>query len=312
MDPDRAIAVLASSQRGAFSRRQALESGFSPWMIRHRVSSGRWLQLHPGVYCLHGVGPSWHRDQTAACLWGSGPSAGIAAGHLFDLPGCEDPPIEILTTPAHRAMSRCGIVVHLTKRLPQEQIAKVEGIPCTTIERTLLDLCGQFDLRRSAIAIDNALFRGLTTIGSLDHCLFLTARQGRNGCGRLRTHLKKRMGLGEFPNSPLETVIFEMICAAGLPLPRLQHEIRDGFGYVIARPDFFYPEANLAIEGHSRLWHSGPAATDSDRAREARLLEEGIRVVYIGWADAVTHADRTIALIHRHLMHAERAVDPLS
>lgn len=281
-------------------------------MVRHRVESERWIRLHPSVYCLNGVAASWKRDQMAACLWSSSPTAGVGAGHLFDLPGCDEPPLEVLTTPSHRAMARCGIVVHLTKRLPYEQITKRHGLPCTTIERTLMDLCAQFDQRRAAIAVDHALFRGLTTLGSLDHCLYLTARRGRNGCGRLRTHLKKRLTLTRFPNSPLETVIFEMIVDAGLPLPELQYEIRDQSGQFIARPDFVYPDQRLIIEGHSKLWHSGPYAEESDRAREARLLREAYRVVYVGWTDAISNRDRTVNLIKRHLMHSQRAVDPLS
>ena len=209
-------------------------------------------------------------------------------------------------------MARCGIVVHLTKRLPHEQITKRDALPCTTVERTLMDLCAQWDHRRAAIAIDQALFRRLTTLGSLDHCLFLTARRGRNGCGRLRTHLKKRLTLTTFPNSPLETVIFEMIVDAGLPLPELQYVIRDQRGHFIARPDFVYPEQRLIIEGHSKLWHSGVYAEEGDRARGAKLLQEGFRVVYLSWADAISHRDRTVDLIRAHLMRSGRALDPFS
>ena len=57
-------------------------------------------------------------------------------------------------------MSRCGIVLHVTKRLPREQVIVEKGIPCTNIERTLLDLAGILTERRAAIALDDALRRG--------------------------------------------------------------------------------------------------------------------------------------------------------
>lgn len=107
-------------------------------------------------------------------------------------------------------------------------------------------------------------------------------------------------------------MIFELIDDAGLPLPELQYEIRDKHGKFIARPDFVYPDQRLIIEGHSKLWHSGLYANESDRAREARLLQEAYRVVYVGWTDAISNRDRTVNLIRAHLMHPGGALDPLS
>lgn len=143
---------------------------------QYRLQTGRWEALHPEVYVVAGTPQSWHRDEIAAVFWAQGLAGGRAAGKLYELPGCDDAPIEVLTTLRHKVMPRCGVVVHLTKRLPPEQVVIVDGIPTTSIERTLLDLCGQLRRRPSAIALDNALFRGLTTIGDLDFCLYRTAR----------------------------------------------------------------------------------------------------------------------------------------
>lgn len=186
MNPDVAVSQLASIQHGVFHRQQAIARGFSAWMVRHRVESERWIRLHPSVYCLNGVAASWKRDQMAACLWSNSPTAGVGAGHLFDLPGCENPPLEVLTTPSHRAMARCGIVVHLTKRLPHEQITTRHRIPCTTVERTLMDLCAQFDQRRAAIAVDMLCFEDSPHWAR--STIAFTSRQGEDemavgGCG---------------------------------------------------------------------------------------------------------------------------------
>ncbi|HYI43862.1 MAG TPA: type IV toxin-antitoxin system AbiEi family antitoxin domain-containing protein [Actinomycetota bacterium] len=291
-DPDRTIARLAARQFGVFTRDQAASAGHSTWMIRHRLESDRWIGLHPGVYAMAGTSASFHRDEIAACFWSKGVAAGYAAGHLYGLPGC-DPRIEVLTTFKRPVMPRCGIVVHETTRLPADQTTTRLGIPVTTPERTFMDLCALMTERQAAIAIDNGLYRGLTSIADLDFCLYLTAKRGRRGCGVLRRLIRQREKLAEYPNSPLETIIFEMIKRAGLPTPLLQFSIFDSEGFV-ARPDFFYPDTKLVIEGHSKLWHTGTAAEKNDKQKHERLSRLGLTVLYVGWADVTRYQNQTI------------------
>ncbi|MGH2808713.1 MAG: hypothetical protein ACRDKT_15720 [Actinomycetota bacterium] len=188
-------------------------------------------------------------------------------------------------------------MVHTTKRLPEQQLTTSRGIPVTSIERTLFDLCGQLSDRRAAITLDNALFRGLTTIAALDYCLFRTARRGRKGCERLRRLIRERWDLDEYPNSPLETIIFELLVQAP-PLPELQHQLKALDGKII-RPDFLYPPEKLVIEGHSRLWHDGHAASEDDALRHDRLVTLGLHVEYVTWADVIKRPRQTLELIQR-------------
>jgi very-short-patch-repair endonuclease len=155
--------------------------------------------------------------------------------------------------------------------------------------------------RRAAIALDDALRRGQTTLGALDHCLYLTARRGRNGCGVLRRLVHERIGLVEPPNSGLETVIFEMIKASTLALPSLQVVIRDAEGRFVAGPDFVYPSERLIVQGHSKQWHWGAAAESKDLEQHNALCALGYRVLYLTWSDATRHADRTVMTIGRML-----------
>jgi hypothetical protein len=298
---DVAISRLAAERYGVFTRRHATTLGFSPRMIQHRLQTARWEALHPGVYMVSGTPGSWHRDQMAACDWSGGVSAGKAAGHLFGLPACQEPPVEVITTFRHKVMPHGGVIAHATKRLPPEQLTVVQGIPATCIERTLMSLCVQLSRRDCAIALDNALFRGLTSVGAIDHCLFRTARQGRGGSRLLRELTQERVELDQVPNTPLETVIFELLVAGGVPLPELQHEIFDQQGNFVARPDFFFPGPGLILEGHSKLWHTGALATKRDALREERLKELGYRIVYVTWTDATRYSEQTVAHIRRLL-----------
>lgn len=297
---DRTIAALAADQYGVFSRRQAASLGASPRMIGYRLDQGIWLALHPSVYALPGTHPSWHRTQMAACFWSKGAAGVRAAAYLHRLPGFDRAQVEVVTESCQRPMPRCGVIVHHTKRLPRSHVVRAQGIPTTSIERTLLDLCGHVSRRQAAIAVDHALHGGLTSVGALDHCLYLTARRGRDGCARLRTLVKERAELREYPNSPLETVVFDLLVGAGVKLPDLQLVIRDQRGFV-ARPDFVWPEKKVVVEAHSRLWHENEETKASDGDKHERLVALGYQVLYVTWVDATTLAASTVEGIEKAL-----------
>lgn len=238
----------------------------------------------------------------AAVLWAHpGAASGKAAGYLLKLPGFDQPPLEITTT-NRRVSGRCGIVVHYTSWLPPHQLCVLDHIPITSIERTVLDLCGIVGRRRGAIALDHTLHRGMSTLGSYDFCLFLCARRGRNGCGILRELIKERANLTQYPNSALETVIFEMIAESTLPPPEMQLSIYDDRGGFVARPDFVWPDEKLIVEGHSKLWHTGMELEASDRSKHERLTALDYKILYVTWADATTHRAGTVRTIENSLL----------
>jgi hypothetical protein len=238
----------------------------------------------------------------AAVYWASPALAsGRAAAHLHQLPGFEDPPIEILTE-NRRIQPRAGIILHVTNRLPHDHMTSIDGIPCTSIERTLQDLCGILGKRRGAIAVDHALLKGLTTLGKIDFCLYLTARRGRRGCGILREIAQSRADLTAIPNSPLETVILDLISGSNLPTPHLQAPIYDEAGRFIARPDFVFPDQKVVVEGHSKMWHLGPEAQTRDARRHERLVALGYEIVYLTWADAIDYSESAIRTIETTLL----------
>lgn len=310
---DARLELLARGQHGVFTRADALRCGHSSRTVKRRVEIRQWEPLFQGVYTFPSVPPSWLRDQSAAARWVRGWAAGRSAAYLHELPGFEDRALEVLTK-NRKVVPHSGVIVHVTTRLPREHMTIVQNIPCTSIERTLLDLCGQVRRRRAAIAVDHSLHRGLTTLGAIDHCLYLTARQGRNGCGILRELLHERLELRGFPNSPLETVVFEMLVEAGLPVPQLQYEIFDSGGRFVARPDFVYPTEKLVLEAHSKLWHEGRAFAERDQIKHSKLVELGYRILYVTWADATRFAEGTTQKIRSGLVlprpRAEARIDP--
>ena len=295
-EADRRVERAAAQQYGVITRAEAYRLGHSKWTVDHRVATGRLIPLYPTVFALAGTPSSWHRDLFAATAWTEGCASHRAAARLFDLPGVGSPPIEI-TAHGGKVMPHSDVLVHHTNRLPRDQLTKRAGIPTTSIERTLLDLGAVWPERNVAIAMDAALRRHLTTLGNLDFCLYLTAGRGRRGCAVMRRLMKRRVGLSSVPETPLETLIFELLSQSPLPDPEPQVSIFDPGGEFVARPDFLYREFRLAIEGHSMEWHTGIEVEASDARRHQRLLLAGYRVIYVTYRDVVDYPTATLMRI---------------
>lgn len=139
-DADSAVAALAASQHGAFTRGQVATVGMTAKMIRCRRAAGVVTELRAGVLVLAGVPPSWRQQLMVAGLAiGRGAVvAGEAAAALHRLDGFPEGPLELCVrgewhhAPPVRirrgnALERCDCFV-------------IDGLPVTGLARTLADL----------------------------------------------------------------------------------------------------------------------------------------------------------------------------
>lgn len=138
--PEVRAAKRAGRQHSVISRGQAISCGMTPAGIRHMLETGRWERVHPNVYASAGVEWSWKRSLMAACLWATDALASHrAAGALWNLDGCDKQNVEILAVRCSSPSPR-GVIVHRTRRLHSPDISSREGIPVTSVHRTLIDL----------------------------------------------------------------------------------------------------------------------------------------------------------------------------
>lgn len=291
---------MGRAQHGVFDRRQALAAGHTRKTIHYRLEAGVLEALHPTVYMFAGTPQTWERDQMAACLWARAAAHGLAAGRLWQIPGCEEAPIEILTSRS-KIVPHAGVIVHFTKRLPDDQLTRVRGIPVTSVERTLLGLGAQWRQRKVAVAIDDVFRRGLSDPEKVDRFLAKTARRGRDGCAVLRRLAKQRAARGGLPTTPLESIICQLLADSHLPMPELQAEILDESGSLVARVDFLYPAHRLIIEGQSFKWHGGYTGWARDMDRFNRLSALGYRILQVTWEDATRNKEATLRRIEATL-----------
>jgi predicted transcriptional regulator of viral defense system len=171
---------FAEQQAGYFTATQAREAGFSYSLLSYHVGTGRFERVRPRVYRIVQFPSSRHEDLHAAWLQ-AGPHAVIShdsALALYDLSDLLPHRIHV-TVPRTASRRRPELQLH-TKRLEPEDVTRYEGLPLTTVLRTLVDVtaAGLAD-EQVRQAIQEALRRGLVARESL---LRLTA----SGRGRIK------------------------------------------------------------------------------------------------------------------------------
>jgi len=301
--PDRHIAHLAARQFGVFSRQQAMRSGFDPQVIRYRLSSGRWERIAHNVFRLSGVPDGWHQGLLVACLsWGDGATISHrAAGKLRRLAGFDKDLVE-LTVPPQRRGGGPGMV-HRSP-LAAADVDVINGIPVTKVARTLIDVAAVVHRDVVEEALDDALRRGLVSIGLLRRRLReVGGRGGRRGVTVMRKLIEARVDEG-VPQSVLETRILRILKSSRLPEPVLQHRVLEA-GRTIAVVDFAFPSLRVGIETDGYRWHSGLARWRKDRRRGNELAGLGWRVIHITWDELQNQPAQVVASIRRVLAGAE-------
>ncbi len=180
---------MAESQAGYFTTAQAREAGFSYALVTHYLNNGRFLRVRRGVYRLAHFPEMPHADLYIAWL-SAGEKAVLSHETALFLYGLTDLlPAEIhLTVPRTASRRQPGVRFH-TSRLKPEEITRRQGLPVTTLPRTLSDLI-RAGLADEWIhqAVQQALARGLVTHAALEE---EARRRSRSVARRLRTALEK-------------------------------------------------------------------------------------------------------------------------
>lgn len=167
---------------------------------------------------------------------------------------------------------RAGIRVHRAV-LPADEITTHEGIPITTVPRTLFDLAAVIPMRELERAINEAEVLRLWDELSLDHLLQRYPRH--KGNRTLRAALDRRRKGATVTKSELEEMFIELIDRAGIPRPEI-NSIVEGF-----EVDGVWRDARLVVELDGRGAHGTAAAFERDRERDRRLQVAGWRPVRI-------------------------------
>jgi len=252
-------------------------------------------RIVPGVYRVVGASRTWRQRLMARCLSSGGVGAMVSAAFLHRLDGSVERAPEVLVERSSRGRVRHGHV-HSTDRLDPRDVTEVDGIPVTSVARTLCDVGAVVSDDLVERFLDDALRRGFP-LRWIEETLERVHRPGPSGTHSLLRVLSRADRTGVLPDSWKERCLERMLDHEELrPLVR-QHEIRDGSGELVARTDLAIPDARVGVEFHSDAWHFGPRRGGRDRRRDLAASRLGWELVYLDEADFASPNDAIEALL---------------
>lgn len=289
--PDRAIASLAADQHGVISLPQLRDIGIGKEAAYKRVGVGRLHPLYQGVYAVghSALTPDgWKMAAVLAC----GPGAVLSHRSAAALWGLREDRRSVIdvTAPNRRGRIPKGIVAHRDGFLTPADRTELNGIPCTSVSRTLLDLAGSMPMREvRKIVAEAEVLRVLDPVAMRK---LIRRSRGRRGVARLRLLLDELDPETRRTRSELERMFLRMCTRAGLPRPEVNVFLSvEGHRLEV---DFLWRDAGLIVETDGQRYHDTGSAFESDRRREQSLQLAGWQVSRCTWAHVV-HEPRDLA-----------------
>ncbi|MFN8019009.1 MAG: DUF559 domain-containing protein [Acidimicrobiales bacterium] len=192
--------------------------------------------------------------------------------------------------------------IHTTTFLPVDDLVIVDGIPVTSVARTLFSLAALVPKRQVSLdvvrgAVDDAVRTKQASDKWLWWRLEKLRRPGRDGVLAFEAILVHRSG-GRATESWLEREFLRLLADHGLPLPVCQARVA-AQGAFVARVDFIYPEIGLVIEVLGATHHAAEEQLARDAARRNELQLQGLTVIEFLYDDVVRHPGRVAAMVDR-------------
>jgi very-short-patch-repair endonuclease len=206
--------------------------------------------------------------QCLAAVLASGPDAllsHISAAWLWGLTKTSPLPASV-TAPGYRK-PRPPLRLHEARLLTADDRALHEGIPVTSLPRTLLDLAATVRFEWLEKMVERSEDLELFDLRAIEELLDRTV--GHHGHSRLREAIALYKPTS-FTRSTLEKRFLELCLEAGLPQPRTNYVVH---GFEL---DCYWPEFRFAVELDVFETHGTRAAFERDRKRQEDLLLVGI------------------------------------
>ena len=274
---ERALAAVASIQRGRVTRAQLRAAGFTRHQVARQLSSGVLIAVLPRVYAFGNLAPVDWADElavllylrhdavishrSAAALWGMDLSADVGA------------PVHA-TIVGRDSRRHDGLSTHRVASLDSRDVRLRHGLPVTAPARSLID----HGASASAVGLTEAVGQARSTRLVSDAELFDALQRApyRTGTAALNRLLASPIRAA-ITRSRLERRLLPLIDEAGLPRPETNTTIN---GHEV---DVAWRSERLILETDGFDAHGGRAAFERDRARDQRHVARGFRVIRVTW-----------------------------
>jgi hypothetical protein len=295
------LASLADEQWGVLTRRQLVDGGVSPAMVRWRVGH-RWRALLPGVLLMAPGLPSDGQRLVAALLaagpesWLSGTTAAMRLGLIPPGPVA---PVQVMV-PFPARSRRIGWVTVRATALTDERLIAQGPLRLACRPRALVDAAAQAPDDDAATAmLIRAVQERLVRVDDVQHWVGV---RRRNGTLRLKRALAAAAtGAWSVPEAELGALLRR---SGRFPRLMANPALTDESGRPLTTPDLWLDDVALAVMVHSRRFHAGALDWDATVDGDEDLRDCGIEVVGITPNAIARHPDRVVA---RVLAARERA-----
>jgi very-short-patch-repair endonuclease len=296
---DNLIGRLARRQHGVAAAWQLTALGVSTSAIARRVADGRLRRIHRGVYAVGAIG---RKGYWMAAVLACGEGALLSHRDAAALRALRDTARRAIdvTVVGSRRRSRPRLTIHSAAELHPNDRAEVDGIPVTSVARTLLDLAEVVpatELRRTYEAAERHQVLDFKALNEL-----ISRSNGRRGLAALLALLDYDPELAADSKSDLESALLDLVREAGLPLPSLNVLVE---GYLV---DAYWPAARLVVELQSYEHHAHRQAFNRDYAKLGRLTMAGYQVLPLTDRQLKLERDWVVAALGAVLGGARRAV----
>ncbi|MDT4937258.1 MAG: hypothetical protein QOG80_929 [Pseudonocardiales bacterium] len=277
-----------------FNRTEILAAGWTDAALQRAIRAGRVNRLRRGFFARPDVVDPVIAAKAAVRACSGSVISHRSAALLHGLPLVGYPPDtpELTVQPRVTGDINPG---HLYRaKLRPVDVTEIDGVPVTSISRTLVDLARAIWLVGSVAAVDYALHEGLVSREQLSDAAL--ACRGWPRSRRIPWVLDTADGRAE---SPLETVSRLVLHHLGVPRPDLQPTIRTLDGKFIGRADFYWDRFGVVGEADGRGKYTERDVLVAEKLRQERLEDAGLVVVRWTWADATFESQRLKRRIER-------------
>jgi len=274
---DQLFALLAGAQHGVVAVWQLLELGLTRRQVERRVAAGGLHRVFRGVYAVGHPATSVEAREMAAVL-ACGRRAVVsywtatARWKLLRPVGV----IHVSVSSDHRVP---GVQMHFVKLHPDD-MTKRDGIPITSVPRTLLDIAGVADERALSRAVNQAERTGWLNRTAIHELLDRNPR--RRGTKQLRAVIASVHPATRHTRSDLEVEFLLLLEKYRLPKPLVNAKVHG------IEVDFHWTGTKVVVELDSYEYHRTPIERENDRRRDAALKDKGYEVLRVSdaWLDA--------------------------
>ena len=271
------------------------DQGFDERELRRMRRNGTLIPVRRGAYVRERAAERTRDDEHRELVFATAPQLHAAAvvSHgsaavLHKLPMWPNAIDRVhVTRNRNSGGNRRAVVQVHAAPLTEMDITTIDGVPVTSLARTVLDLCRTVPIEQAVAAGDRALAFGLVRAVLEEHLAQMARWPGIRQARRAVTLLDPRS------ESAGESVSRVRLHEDGLPAPELQQDIRDEDGQFVARVDFCWQKQRTIGEfdgkiKYGRMLKSGQSIEDvlfAEKRREDALRDLGWQIVRWLWAD---------------------------